>query len=326
MGSQAMRPLLERQQYRFVGRHSAVKICHWTKQSLTDRDTCYKETFYGINAHRCVQMSPSVGFCQNNCIYCWRETQYSLENTFERFDAVDEPSIIVDGCVSAQRKLLAGFGGNALTNKRKYDEAQSPLHFAISLSGEPTMYRLLGDLIADINGRGHTSFLVTNGMLPGRLAGLGEKGQLPTQLYLSFHSTAKDQFERIAHPLYKDAWERLQKSMALLKSFREKTRTTARITLIKGYNMADAEGWASMVMQCNPQFVEVKAYMFVGSSRERLTLENMPSHDEVRRFSQEICSHCDYRLVDEKPESRVVLLMQHDSPDRIMRFGREKLY
>ncbi len=57
-----MKSLLERQQYRFVGKHSAVKICHWTKQSLTGIDTCYKETFYGINAHRCVQMSPSVGF------------------------------------------------------------------------------------------------------------------------------------------------------------------------------------------------------------------------------------------------------------------------
>lgn len=321
MGSQAMRSLLEKQQYRFVGKHSAVKICHWTKQSLTDSDTCYKETFYGINAHRCVQMSPSVGFCQNNCIYCWRETQYSLENMSEQFDAVDEPSSIVDNCISAQRKLLAGFGGNALANKKKYDEAQEPIHFAISLSGEPTMYPRLGELIAEINGRGHTSFLVTNGMLPERLAELGKKGQLPTQLYLSLHSLTKEQFEMIAHPLQKDAWERLQKSMALLTSFREKTRTTTRITLIKGYNMADAGGWASMLMQCNPRFVEVKAYMFVGSSRERLTLENMPSHDEVKKFARQISEHCCYRIIDEKPESRVVLLMEQDSPDRLIRLG-----
>ncbi len=317
--NQAMKSLLERQQYRFVGRHSAVKICHWTKRSLTDCDTCYKETFYGINAHRCVQMSPSVGFCQNNCIYCWRETQYSLKNMFEQFNAVDEPSSIVDNCISAQRKLLAGFGGNALANKKKYTEAQEPIHFAISLSGEPTMYPKLGELIAEINGRGHTSFLVTNGMLPERLAELENKGQLPTQLYLSLNSTTKEQFEMIAHPLQMDPWERLQKSMALLRRFRGRTRTTVRITLIKGYNMQDAEGWASMLMQYTPQFVEVKAYMFVGSSRERLTLENMPSHTEVKEFARQISEHCCYRIIDEKPESRVVLLMEQDSPERLLK-------
>lgn len=310
----AMKTLLERQQYRFVGKHSAVKICHWTKQSLLGRDTCYKERFYGIRAHRCVQMSPSVGICQNNCIYCWRETQYRLDSAFP--SPLDEPTDIIDNCILQQRKLLEGFGGNSRTKRGKYDEAQSPLHFAISLSGEPTMYPRLGELIAEIHSRGYTSFLVTNGMLPGRLAELGKKGQLPTQLYLSLHSTTKEQFEMIAHPLQKGAWERLQKSMALLKSFRGKTRTTARLTLIKGYNMADAKGWASMLMQCTPQFVEVKAYMFVGSSRERLALENMPSHDEVKKFARQISEHCCYRIIDEKPESRVVLLMQEDSRDR----------
>ncbi len=313
-----MKAVLEKQQYRFAGEHTAVKVCHWTKQSLTDKDTCYKETFYGIRAHRCVQMSPSVGFCQNNCIYCWRETQYKLDSAFP--SPFDEPAAIVESCIAQQRKLLAGFGGNDKANPEKYAEAQEPLHFAISLSGEPTMYPWLGELIAEIHKRGCTSFLVTNGMLPERLAELEEMNQLPTQLYLSLNATNQEQFELIVHPLHKDAWERLHRSMSHLKGLRDKTRTTVRITLIKSYNMEDAEGWANMLKQCEPRFVEVKAYMFVGSSRERLTMDNMPQHNEVKQFAQDICGHCDYQFIDEKPESRVVLLMKEDCPDRKMAF------
>jgi tRNA wybutosine-synthesizing protein 1 len=57
---QNLRDLLEKQQYRIVGNHSAVKICHWTKESIRERGFCYKQQFYGINAHRCLQMTPAV--------------------------------------------------------------------------------------------------------------------------------------------------------------------------------------------------------------------------------------------------------------------------
>ncbi len=39
---------MEKSGYRFVGRHSAVKICNWTRQAIRGRDTCYKQKFYGI--------------------------------------------------------------------------------------------------------------------------------------------------------------------------------------------------------------------------------------------------------------------------------------
>ena len=58
--------LLEKQQYAFIGEHSAIKICEWTKRSLKDQGVCYKEKFYGINSHRCCQMTPAVNFCQNS--------------------------------------------------------------------------------------------------------------------------------------------------------------------------------------------------------------------------------------------------------------------
>jgi len=48
----AKREVLERQGYEVVGEHSGVKVCHWTKSSLTKGVGCYKETFYGIKSRR----------------------------------------------------------------------------------------------------------------------------------------------------------------------------------------------------------------------------------------------------------------------------------
>ena len=66
---------LEKSGYRFVGSHghAAVKTCHWTRQSIVDKGVCYKEKFYGIESHRCLQMSPAVPNCQQECECCWRD-------------------------------------------------------------------------------------------------------------------------------------------------------------------------------------------------------------------------------------------------------------
>ena len=52
--------------------------------------------------------------------------------------------------------------------------------------------------------------------------------------------------------------------------------------------MKNPEQWADMIRLSNPMFVEAKAYMFVGMSRERLKEGNMPSHEEVKSFALEI--------------------------------------
>ena len=48
--------------------------------------------------------------------------------------------------------------------------------------------------------------------------------------------------------------------------------------------------------------------MCVGSSRERLTLENMPLFDEVKDFARKIGDACGRKIVNESEISRVVLL------------------
>lgn len=63
---------LESSGYRFVGehRHSAVKACHWTRKSLLNRGSCYKQKFYGIQSHRCLQLAPGLPFCDHRCVFC----------------------------------------------------------------------------------------------------------------------------------------------------------------------------------------------------------------------------------------------------------------
>ena len=58
-----LRSVYRRQGYRLVGNHSAVKTCHWARKSLSTggRENCYKQKFYGVPSHRCLQMTPSLG-------------------------------------------------------------------------------------------------------------------------------------------------------------------------------------------------------------------------------------------------------------------------
>lgn len=293
--------ILEKQHYKIVGRHSAVKLCHWTKRSILDEGFCYKQKFYGIESHRCLQMTPAVAWCTQKCIFCWRNIEQTLGTKLDEFD---EPEDIINGAIEAQRKLLSGYGGiPERINKTKFKEAQDPNQVAISLSGEPTIYSKIGELIGEFNKRKFTTFLVTNGTLPERLEKLEN---LPTQLYLSLDAPNEKIYNRICNPILSENWKKINETIVIFPSL--ETRKVIRITAIKGLNMLSEEGYARLVQRAEPDFVEVKAYMFIGGSRKRLSLENMPSFAEVREFSENLSSYLGYSIKDFKEDSRVILL------------------
>ncbi|MFH1182055.1 MAG: 4-demethylwyosine synthase TYW1 [Candidatus Woesearchaeota archaeon] len=314
---EAYKKLLERQGYVFIGEHSACKACEYNCKSLIGRGTCYKERFYGISSHRCIQMTVAANFCNMDCIFCWRERNNSA------FGKIDEPEQLIENAVKAQRKLLSGFGGNQKVDFQKWQESKEPRHFAISLNGENTAYPKLSEFIKALKKKGYTSFLVTNGQLPEVLAKL----ELPTQLYISLSAPNEELFRKIDRSVYKDGWKRLMKSFEIMKKLRAKTRTTIRLTIIKGLTMEEghAKQFAEIIKKANPLFVEVKSYMCLGASRKNLTIENMARHDEVRKFATKVAKFASYKIIDEQPESRVVLLMQKDFKGRIMKFGELKL-
>ncbi|MCE7699088.1 MAG: 4-demethylwyosine synthase TYW1 [Methanobacterium paludis] len=293
---------LEKKGYRFAGneRHAAAKVCHWTRKSLVDEGVCYKEKFYGIKSHRCLQMSPSIPFCHQKCLFCWRDVSITGTKWNEDFD---EPKKIIDDCIDAQRKLLCGYFGNSKVNMKKLKEAQEPNNAAISLAGEPMLYPKIEGLIEEFKRRDFTTFLVTNGMTPSKLKNMETE---PTQLYLSVDAPNKDVYKKLCDPQVDKGWERLNKSLDLLSSF--KCRTVIRTTCVKGYNMLKPEEYADIIERSNPDFVEIKAYMYVGSSRERLKLENMPFSSDIREFAESVAKLCGREIVNESRESRVLLL------------------
>ena len=88
---------------------------------------------------------------------------------------------------------------------------------------------------------------------------------------------------------------------------------------MKGINMKNEEEFALLLKKASPMFVEVKAYMFVGSSRQRLKKDNMPFHEDVREFAEKIAKLSGYKVIDEKKESRVVLLAKEDYKNRMLK-------
>ncbi len=300
MGSDAIK-VLEKQHYKVVGNHSAAKLCLWTKKSIRGEGFCYKQKFYGIESHRCLQMTPAVSFCTHRCVFCWRNVEQTIGTELEKFD---DPSNIIDGAIEAQRQLLSGFGGIPdRIDKRKLKESQNPNQASISLSGEPTIYPEIDQLIGEFKKRNFTTFLVTNGTFPERLANMEN---LPTQLYLSLVAPDEEIYKKVCNPIIPDAWERIKKTIDIFPSIN--TKKVIRITSVKGLNMTNPEKYAKLIEKANTDFLEVKAYMFLGSSRKRLTVDNMPSFEEIMKFSGELSREIGYKIKDFKEDSRVTLL------------------
>ena len=305
---------LEKQGYRLVGNHSAIKVCLWTKKCIRNEDVCYKNTFYGINSNRCVQMTPSLFFCNHRCLHCWRDIDFTLPKWK---GPVDEPDKIIEGCIKAHTTYLKGFGGNPKTNIKKYSQALKPIHFALSLSGEPTFYPKLPELIKELKKRKISSFLVTNGTNPEMLKKLLEKKAHPTQLYLTLPASDEQTYKKVCRPSIKNGWKKILQSLSLLKKFK---RSTIRLTLVKNLNMVQPEKYAELIEKSKPKFLEAKAYMWCGYSKQRLAIGNMPLHPDIVKFSKKIQENSSYKITDEKKESRVILLMKKDFKGRKMRF------
>ena len=95
--------------YRIVGKnkHSAIKPCHWFEQRLmTGRDNrnCYKGVF-GIQSHRCLQNTPSLPFCNHQCVFCWRDVEIGAIGSEFQVEP-DDPNDLIDEMLRQQRDIV----------------------------------------------------------------------------------------------------------------------------------------------------------------------------------------------------------------------------
>jgi len=267
------------------------------------RRRCYKR-WYGIESHRCLQLTPALQFCNLRCVFCWR---FHTSDRFKAEAVWDPPNIILDEATSAQRRLLSGFKANPFAREELFKESMNPVHVAISLDGEPTLYPMIGDLVQEIGRRGMTSFLVTNGTVPSRLEEMIERGIEPTNLYLSLYGPDKRTYDSVTRPLVAKAWEKMRASLRLLRVFK-RSRTIIRLTLVKGENMDRPECYSRLIAEAAPSVVELKGYSWLGESKQRLPIGAMPYQNEMREFARRIEEASTYKLIAEDSVSRVVLL------------------
>jgi len=291
---------LTKQAYRVVGEHSAVKVCGWTKKMIKGEGACYKFKFYGIGSHQCMQMTTSIS-CANRCTFCWRG--YKAPVSKEWIWGVDDPDFIIEESLKEHNQLLIGFKGDENVNKKMYEQSNQVKHVALSLTGEPITYPLINEICKSFHKRKISTFLVTNGQYPEQI----KKLENATQLYISVDAPDKTLLKEIDKPLFVDYWERLLASLDEMS--KKDYRTCVRLTMIKDMNMCNIEGYKELIEKGNPDFIEAKGYMFVGASRQVLSLKNMPTHEEVIEFSKELEKVLpDYELASDHVASRAVLL------------------
>jgi tRNA wybutosine-synthesizing protein 1 len=258
-------------------------------------------------------MTPAAFYCTQQCLFCWRAQSRDLQTSWSELSLPkwDSPEDIAEGSIRAQHAILSGYKDNPKVNRQKLQEARTPKQVAISLTGEPTLYKYLGELIQVFRQKGFITFVVSNGTMPSALARLNEE---PTQLYISVCASDEETFKHVCRPQISEGWEKLKETLTLLPSF--KCSTVMRITSVRGLNMTNTKGYARLIEKAAPTYIEVKAYMHVGFSRRRLGYESMPSHDEIREFAAQLAKEAGYDLINESIESRVALLSKLSNSTR----------
>ncbi|GIL57225.1 hypothetical protein Vafri_12433 [Volvox africanus] len=277
-----IRGSLTKQGYKLIGSHSGVKMCRWTKSMLRGRGGCYKHAFYGIESHRCMEATPSLA-CANKCVFCWRHHSNPVGKTWKW--RMDPPDTIVETALDLHTRMVREYSGVPGVKPEAVAEGLQVRHCALSLVGEPIMYPEINALVDQLHSRGISTFLVTNAQFPDRIEQLNPV----TQLYVSVDAATPESLKAVDRPLFSDYWERFTACLSALRSKRQ--RTVYRLTLVKGWNMAELQAYASLVDLGRPDFIEIKGVTYCGSgAASSLTMANVPYHADVVEFGQAICA------------------------------------
>ncbi|XP_026138390.1 S-adenosyl-L-methionine-dependent tRNA 4-demethylwyosine synthase TYW1 isoform X1 [Carassius auratus] len=300
----ALRDALTKQGYKLIGSHSGVKLCRWTKSMLRGRGGCYKHTFYGIESHRCMETTPSLA-CANKCVFCWRHHTNPVGTEWRW--KMDPAEKIIQEAVENHKNMIRQFRGVPGVRPERFEEGLTVKHCALSLVGEPIMYPEINSFLRLLHQQNISSFLVTNAQFPEEIRSL-----VPvTQLYVSVDASTKDSLKKIDRPLFKDFWQRFLDSLRALGE--KQQRTVYRLTLVKAWNVDELKAYADLIALGQPDFIEVKGVTYCGeSSASSLTMANVPWHEEVIYFVQQLANLLpDYEIACEHEHSNCLLLAHH---------------
>lgn len=282
---------LTKQGYTIVGSHSGVKICRWTKSDLRGTGSCYKHSLFNIVSSRCMELTPSLA-CSSKCVFCWRHGTNPVSKNW-RWE-VDPPEYILENALKGHYSKIKQMRGVPGVVMERFAKAFQVRHCALSLVGEPIMYPYINKFVELLHEKGISSFLVCNAQHPDALDNMGKV----TQLYVSIDASTKQELKRVDRPLYKDFWERMLTCLDILRTKQAHQRTVFRLTLVKGFNMADLSSYADLVQRGQPCFIEVKGATFAGSSDGNgnpLTMQNIPFYEECTNFVKQFAAELQRR-------------------------------
>lgn len=227
----------------------------------------------------------------------------NMQSTEPILDKYDEPSEIIESSIEARKRLLYGFGGQDCVDKKKFKESLAPTMLTMSLTGEPTLYPKISEIVEEGEKRDMISFLVTNGSMPKAIETMRK---LPWQLYVTLPSPNKETFIKTCRPKSPESWENIIKTLEIFPSL--DCRKVVRVTLTKGLNMKSPEKYAQLIKKTECNFIELKSYSWVGFSRKRLDETNVPTMDDMRAFAKAIAEKTGYEIADEDEPSKVLML------------------
>lgn len=282
---------LTKQGYTIVGSHSGVKICRWTKSDLRGTGSCYKHSLFNIVSSRCMELTPSLA-CSSKCVFCWRHGTNPVSKNW-RWE-LDEPEYILENALQGHYSKIKQMRGVPGVVMERFAKAFKVRHCALSLVGEPIMYPYISKFIELLHEKEISSFLVCNAQHPDALENIGKV----TQLYVSIDAPTKTELKKVDRPLFKDFWERMLQCLDILNGKQSHQRTVFRLTLVKGFNMADVSAYADLVQRGLPCFIEVKGATFSGSSDGNgnpLTMQNIPFYEECTKFVKEFAQELQRR-------------------------------
>ena len=84
-----------------------------------------------------------------------------------------------------------------------------------------------------------------------------------------------------------------------------------RMTMIRNHNDSESmiSAFAEMINRANAHFIEIKSYMHIGRSTNRLNRSDMLEFEEISHFASQLAKISKtHSVIDDSPVSRIVLL------------------
>jgi tRNA wybutosine-synthesizing protein 1 len=129
--------------------------------------------------------------------------------------------------------------------------------------------------------------------MPQKISNLSAK---PSHLFVSLYAPDEKSYLRTCKPLIKNGWKKIKETLELLPTL--SCNYSIELTLAKGLNMSNTEGYSKLINIANPSYIDIKSAQESTNSQRRFSVDHIPRWSELSKFSEEICKKTGFRVKD----------------------------